>query len=526
MFTEKDLAFIKEKGMTVVQIEKQLQYFKNGFPSLQVVKPATTKDGIKQYAEKKQEELILLYEKSSKKLKKVKFVPASGAASRMFKSVFEVMNTYKGTEEDYLNMMADRGFNSIYYLCQNLKSFAFYTDLQNSLAKNQLSIEELSKNKDVVSLLKNLLTEEGLNYGNLPKGLLKFHKCDDGERTPVEEHLIEGVNYAVSGKKVFIHFTVSPDHLELFKKHIDEIRPKYEKKYQVKYDVSYSIQKTKTDTIAVDEHNEPFRNGNGKLIFRPGGHGALIENLNELKSDIIFIKNIDNVVQDRMKNDTLYYKKVLAGALLEHQEKVFKLVKKLKKRHKEALLLEAEDFLRKKLNVNPPDNYSEFSKDKKTEFLLSKLDRPLRVCGMVANEGEPGGGPFWVKNADGSSSLQIVEGSQISEDKKDLLNKSTHFNPVDLVCATKNYKGHPFDLTRFVDHNSGFISSKSFEGKELKALELPGLWNGAMADWNTLFVEVPISTFNPVKTVNDLLRAEHLYEKDWLTIQNGPSLVD
>lgn len=527
MFSEKDLTIIKEKGLTDDDIYKQVNRFKTGFPSIQVARPATINYGIKVLREKKLLELVSFYERDSKKLKKVKFVPSSGAASRMFKDLFEVMNSYDGSEEDYLKVMANRDFGSLYYICHNISNFAFYKDLKVAFEKSGYTFEEVSKKKDVLSFLKYLLTEQGLNYASLPKGLLKFHRSDEGERTPVEEHMIEGALYAANGKKVRIHFTVSENHLALFQKHVNELKEKYEKVFKVKYFIEFSLQKSNTDTIAVNLSNEPFRNNNGELLFRPGGHGALIQNLNDLEADLVFVKNIDNVIQDRLREDTILYKKALAGLLIQTRNGAFDWIKKLKKKRNVKYIEDASLFVRRCLGVNFPESFSVLSDNDKVEFLLTKLNRPIRICGMVRNEGEPGGGPFWVKQNDGSLSLQIVESSQFNEEDKALMKKATHFNPVDLVCSITNYKGEKFDLNSFVDVETGFISEKSVEGKTIKALELPGLWNGAMANWNTLFVEVPISTFSPVKTISDLLKAEHLFHKDLLVDKdNEHSVID
>lgn len=516
MLSKNDLIILQEKGITQKQIKLQLSQFKQGFPNLDIVRAAVIKDGVKQLSDKKINEYISMYESSSTKIKKVKFTPASGAASRMFKKLYEVVDNYKGTEDDYLNIMSDKEFQSIYYTCHNIKNFAFYNDLISSIEKKGITIESISKKKDFPFLLKSLLDTEGLNYGNLPKGLLKFHRTYDGEKTPTHEHLIEGINYAKTDKNVIIHFTVSSSHLNLFKDHIKIIAPILEKDNKVKFDISYSIQKPSTDTIAVDLNNMPVRDENGELVFRPGGHGALIYNLSDIDADIIFIKNIDNVVQNRLKDDTIKYKKTLAGVLLSVKNKASEYYNNLNNNISSNLIEEIEEFVKKQLFVIPPTNYNTLNKSDKIEYLINKINRPIRVCGMVKNEGEPGGGPFWVKDNDGSISLQIVESSQFCDEQKEIMQKSTHFNPVDLVCSIKDFSNNNYNLLDYIDKNTGFISSKSMNGKEIKALELPGLWNGAMAKWNTIFVEVPVSTFNPVKTLNDLLRAEHLYEKDLL----------
>lgn len=516
MLSEQDLNLLQKRGVTKTRIETQLNQFKNGFPNLKIARPAVGRDGVRQLTDKQLNEFVKIYDKTSKRIKRVKFVPASGAATRMFKHLYEFLENYHGTEDDFLSILAKKDFNSLNYMCMNLKKFAFYDDLMVSLSNNGTSMAELAKSKDYALLLKCILEDCGLNYGTLPKGLLKFHRTVEEERTPVYEHLVEGIQYAASGKKVALHFTVSSDHLELFKAHIEEISPKLQKDNKVKFDISYSIQHASTDTIAVDSNNNLVHDLNGDLVFRPGGHGALIHNLNAIDADIIFIKNIDNVVQDRRKPDTIMYKKVLAGLLLSIRKDAAEYFKKLNKKVKPDILVKVEEFIKKKLFNTLPPKYEKWSDLKKAKYLLSILDRPIRVCGMVRNEGEPGGGPFWVENADGSLSLQIVESSQFDDDQKDIMQKSTHFNPVDLVCSIKDFKGKKYDLLKFVDENSGFISVKSFNGQDIKALELPGLWNGAMANWNSVFVEVPASTFSPVKTINDLLRAEHIFERDLL----------
>ena len=358
-----------------------------------------------------------------------------------------------------------------------------------------------------------MLFPDGLNYGNLPKGLLLFHSYEEGNRTPVGEQMTEGTLYAKDKNGVVnIHFTVSEEHKELFELLVAARRLGYELKLGAKFRVSYSVQKPSTDTLAVDMENNPFRDEGGSLLFRPGGHGALIENLNDIDSDFIFIKNIDNVVPDRLKESEALYKQLLGGVLVKMQQRAFGYLGELTSgKCSNGKLQEILKFTENELCITSSDK-SFANEEELRNYLIAKLDRPFRVCGMVKNEGEPGGGPFIVENPDGTASLQILESSQIDiNDARavDAFKHGSHFNPVDLVCGVKCYKNNKFDLTQFVDKNTGFISQKSKNGKELKALELPGLWNGAMSDWNTIFVEVPVSTFNPVKTVNDLLRLEH-----------------
>jgi hypothetical protein len=499
---ETDLKTLASKGISEEQIKAQLEAFRTGFPFLNIEKAAAIGDGIVRYTEPEQEEYLKEWEDYLREGHRVvKFVPASGAASRMFKNLFEFLNQpYNLPKSDF-----EVKFFS------NLKKFAFYEDLNEVCKKNEgKDIETLTEEGEYKTVVRNLLEEEGLNYGNLPKGLLKFHAYADGNRTPVEEHLVEGALYAASDGKVNLHFTVSADHRELFEQKVREVKDVYATRYGVRYDVSFSEQKASTDTIAADMENEPFRDEKGGLVFRPGGHGALIENLNDIDGDVIFIKNIDNVVPDRYKGDTVRYKQLIAGVLVSAQRKAFAALEKLNSGDvSEKDLEEISDFCEKTLNNKQG---ARLPREEQIAYLRGKLDRPIRVCGMVKNEGEPGGGPYLIVNKDGSVSPQILESSQI--DTKDersmtIMKTATHFNPVDLVCGTKNYRGESFDLLKYVDPETGFISLKSKYGRDLKALELPGLWNGAMSDWNTLFVEVPVSTFNPVKTVNDLLREQH-----------------
>lgn len=514
MFTEKDINKILARGLTEAIVTDQINVFKHGYPSLKITKAATISNGVKVLTGTELSQLVAYYENNSQDLKKVKFVPASGAASRMFKYLFEVLNTYDGSEKEYLKIMENRSFGSFYNLFYNLRNFAFFNDLEDVLHSKKSSYDDILKRKDILSLLQNLLTAEGLNYANLPKGLLKFHEQEKVARTPVEEHLVEGALYAGIGEKVNLHFTVSENHIDLFKTHLKEVVGGYEEKFNIKYNIDFSIQKSSTDTIAVDLENNPFRDAAGNMVFRPGGHGALLQNLNEIFADIVFVKNIDNVVQDRLKGDTILYKKALAGLLIELRKETFDWIKKLNEQSTSKDIFEAIMFVADGLNNKLPEGFEERPEAEQINLLLEKLNRPIRVCGMVRNDGEPGGGPFWVVNVDNSVSLQIVESSQIDEDKKDLMKKATHFNPVDLVCSLSDYRGKQFDLNEYTNPDTGFISKKSLAGRDLKALELPGLWNGAMANWNTVFVEVPVSTFAPVKTVNDLLKEDHLYEKE------------
>lgn len=502
----KDLDVLKEKNITAEQFEEQLSYFKTGFPFLKIEKAAELNNGIIAISDQKEiDSYLSVWDRylSTGEKSVIKFVPASGAASRMFKDLFEFLDSSSPTPTSK--------FENTFF--DHIKMFAFYDDLNEMCIKNNhKNIDDLIKNNEHKAIVANLLHKDGLNYGQLPKGLLKFHHYNkDENKTPVEEHLVEGALYAQSGSNVKLHFTASTEHKILFEQHIASVIDKYSNTFDVKYNISLSEQKKSTDTIAADANNMPFRE-NGALIFRPGGHGALIENLNDLNGDVIFIKNIDNVVPEKLNTDTVKYKKLIAGILISLQKKTFAYLNELNKadistdKLNEILL-----FCEKELN-NRNESANSYNREALIDYLKTKLNRPIRVCGMVKNEGEPGGGPYLVKNNDGSVSPQILESSQIDMNDTrsvEIMKTSTHFNPVDLVCATKDYMGNKFDLTQYVDKNTGFISSKSKNGKELKALELPGLWNGAMSNWNTIFVEVPVSTFNPVKTINDLLRKEH-----------------
>ena len=513
MFTQNDLKQFETKGIPSSVIEQQLQNFEKGFPFAQLVKPATVGDGLDQLSTETLNRLVAYYNKQLESISVVKFVPASGAASRMFKALFEFIDQAAEHDQKVL-IQKEQGFNSPYNFIQNLKRFAFYPDLKETMKNVGLELEQLIETGNHVGVIDHLLNDKGLNYGSLPKGLLKFHAYEKDNRTSLEEHLVEAATYASkSGGEAFIHFTVSPEHLAKFKQKVEEAIPEYESMFEVHYQVTFSIQKPSTDTLAVDMENNPFRDTDGNITFRPGGHGALIENLNDIDADVVFVKNIDNIVPDRLKPETIRYKKAIGGLLLSLQEQIFKYLMQLTKENIEgALLDEISVFAHEKLNLHFVDSYKSYSAEDKRNYLIKKLNRPIRVCGMVKNEGEPGGGPFWVKNSWGEISLQIVESSQIDmndDAQKKMVRSATHFNPVDLVCGIKNYQGEPFDLHHFVDPETGFISIKSKNGKSLKAQELPGLWNGAMADWITLFVEVPIITFNPVKTVNDLLREQH-----------------
>lgn len=476
MFSKEDLQQIEQHGLTQAQVEQQIENFRKGFPYLKIVRAAAAGDGVLVMSDEQIAQAEARYNDAAANIKVVKFVPASGAATRMFKELFEYVNDDKRTP-------------GIDKLLDNIEKFAFWPELSKYIMPD-------SPDEEIVESI----VKTGLCYGSKPKGLVTFHSYPEGNRKAVEEHLVEGALYARSGDEVYIHFTVSSEHMGGFWDVLGATQPYYEERFGVKYNVSFSVQKPSTDTIAVNPDNTPFRTDEGKLLFRPAGHGALIENLNDIDADIIFVKNIDNVTTDERRGDTVKYKKALAGLLLELQEQAFEYLKVLEVGG--ADLEPIAKFIEEKLCVKLPEDYN-------SELLKGVLNRPIRVCGVVRNQGEPGGGPFWVDGGDGTESLQIAESSQIAPEDMHLMQSATHFNPVDLICGVKDSRGGKFDLTQYTDPSTGFISSKSSGGRDLRAQELPGLWNGAMAKWNTVLVEVPITTFSPVKVVQDLLRPEH-----------------
>ncbi|NIM13545.1 MAG: DUF4301 family protein [Candidatus Aminicenantes bacterium] len=512
----KDEKQLAAKGISEDQLLSQLEKFMKGSALVNLVRAATISDGIVRLSGNEKKELIELFEKESKTCKRIKFVPASGAASRMFKTLLAFYNNPAETVKREVIEKAEKGDPDYIFLrdfIEGLKNrkFAFYNELKKSVERDGLNLEGLLEGGNYKLLLEYVLTPKGLNYNDLPKGMIKFHRCDDYVRNPFEEHMVEGMAYSGNNNEVNIHFTIPPQSEKAIKDYIDSVRQRYEKD-GIRFNITFSEQKPSTDTLAVDDENNLFRDSKGELVFRPGGHGALIENLNELREDIIFIKNIDNVVHERLIEQTIQYKKVLAGYLLKARSLVFNSLETLSKEEvKEDEIDKIAEYAGNNLNIFIPGVFSDWVLQKKKEWLFKKLNRPIRVCGMVINKGEPGGGPYWVEK-DENISLQIIEEGQIDKKSRSqlkIMKDSTHFNPVDLVCGVKDYKGNKFNLIDFIAHDTYFISEKSMEGRPLKALELPGLWNGAMYDWITLFVEVPIITFNPVKTVNDLLREEH-----------------
>ena len=504
-FSKADIQHITAHGHTLDTVLAQREMCKRGMPFTTLQRPCTGGDGITVLPQRDIDALGTLYAQAVSAGRVTKFVPASGAATRMFQALMAVYEQQEPVESK--NQQDFRQF------ADNITRFAFYDDLQDLLGRHGCQVDTLLARGQYIELLAHLLTSRGLNYANLPKALLQFHRYADHCRTPLEEHIVEAAAYAQDGQQVArLHVTVTPEHTEAVQAHIEAIRQRYERA-GVRYEITLSTQSPATDTVAVDMEHTPFRDEQGQILFRPGGHGALLVNLEALAADIVFIKNIDNILPDHLKETTYCYKRALGGHLVALQQQIFFYLDTLAAGAVDAALLhEIWAFAQQQFAMTVPEGVLHTPQREQIRVLLDRLNRPLRVCGMVQNAGEPGGGPFWVKHPDGSMSLQIVEASQVdttSPEQRAIFAASTHFNPVDIVCGVRDYRDRPFPLSQFVDPDTGFIARKTYAGRPLKALELPGLWNGAMAHWNTVFVEVPLSTFSPVKTVLDLLRPEH-----------------
>ena len=525
MFTQDDVKQINDRGASLQGVESQVERFRKGFPWMDIVAPATPERGIEVLEEDEIQDVIDYIGETSI-AGACKFVPASGAASRMFKDIFAGMAVLESGGDLPADAAAAR-------LAAAVDRFAFYTEEMFGKVEDSREYR--------LDVAEKVLTDKGLGYGSKPKGVIRFHKYPSGEaRTAFAEHLVEGQDYMRDTEgNVSLVVTISPEHRPLFEAALEEVRAAYEERYGVKYNVRFTYQDKATDTVAVDKDNKPFRKEDGSLLFRPAGHGALIYNLNDVEEELVSIKNIDNVAVERLLPLTSKYKKALIGRALQLRDTIFGYLvefdmvtgqglseysvpipgvlsgyfsmpeDRYATNECQMLCNEIEEFLREELCIEMPE-----AKDCKERALAlkAKLNRPIRVCGMVRNQGEPGGGPFIIRAKDGSTSLQILESVQIDKENPaavEALKNATHFNPVDLVCCLHDYRGRKFNLPDYVDEDAGFISSKSYQGRELKALELPGLWNGSMSDWNTLFVEVPVETFNPVKVVLDLLRPAH-----------------
>lgn len=511
-FTTKDLEQFQKKGLSEQEVFSQIKIFEKGIAPTNLIAAATIGNGLLSFSKEEENTLKTFYKNNTHDLSIMRFVPASGAASRMFKFLFNFLDSFKFGEEtleDYFKRTNDK---EVAFFYENLSLFPFYKQAISQLNEKVKDYEVLTKGDRLYKFIEFILSESGFRFGTSPKGVLPFHAyTSDHILTAFEEHLIEAAA-CVQDLNVKIHFTISEQHKPLFENLTKEVLERVHKETKKEFELTYSFQKSSTDTIAVTEENKPFRIDDNTILFRPSGHGALIENLNDLDADIIFIKNIDNVVTTSNRAEVVNYKKVLAGLLLKIQQQTFSFLNQIDNDLND--FNEVVVFMTNHLNVKFSDDFKNWSFEDQKAFIVNRLNRPIRVCGMVKNEGQPGGGPFWTKDVNGVISLQIVESAQMDlseQDQKSIVNKATHFNPVDLVCGLKDYQGNSFELKDFVDKETAFISSKTQSGKALKALELPGLWNGSMAGWNTLFVEVPLITFNPVKTVNDLIKPGHQY---------------
>ena len=510
-FSEKDSIQIKKQGLTADLINGQIELIKSGMIYSNLVAAANIGNGILKIDKKQRLDYIKTFNKKQNQLSIVKFVPASGAATRMFKFLFQFFEDYNFNEESIESHLKKN--KDISRFLNGLEKLPFFEEVVYKIHELIPNFNDLPYAERCVEFVKTMLEETRLNYSYYPKGLLPFHKYGTQVSTAFEEHLLEATLYATSNNKADLHFTISEAHKKMFVGELEHIKEDIEDKTNTNFNISFSFQNKSTDTIALTSKDEIYREQDGSLLFRPSGHGALLENLNDLDYDIIFIKNIDNVVVSEHHDSISDYKKLLAGILIEAQDQAFKFLHQIETSDiNDTDIDEMTKLITGKMNVVVPKDFENSNLESKLFYLKEKLNRPIRVCGMVKNEGEPGGGPFWVKDENGQISLQIVESAQIdakNEHQVNLLKNATHFNPVDLACGVKNYKGEKFDLTQFVDPKAAFVTVKSHNGEEIKVLELPGLWNGSMAYWNTIFVEIPVSTFNPVKTVNDLLKPAH-----------------
>ncbi|RKS55179.1 uncharacterized protein DUF4301 [Gillisia mitskevichiae] len=512
-FSKKDIAQIQNKGLSLKVIEDQIAIFKRGNKPVKILAAATLGNGIKQVSKNQADKFVGIFEDLKHNLKLLNFIPASGAATRMFKELYIFVENFNPENDSLQEYFSRNESKKLKRFLDELPKLPFYEETLTSAINNFPDFNNVSIDNQKYYLVRSMLLEPGLELGNFPKGLVPFHKYKEHTATAFEEHLYEAGTYAEKNNKANLHFTVSKEHLDKFQNEYNEIRTRVEEQTGTFFQIGFSFQDPKTDTIAVDPSNEVFRTSSEELFFRPGGHGALIENLNNLDADVVFIKNIDNLVTASNREEVAFHKKMLAGNLLKIQQECFYYLEILNARNfTEISLQQIIQFSEDQLRLSVSSNFESLSEEEQIQKLILLLNRPLRVCGMVKNEGEPGGGPFLVEFSNGESSLQIIEGAQIETNdpqQNEIAQNATHFNPVDLVCGLRNYKGEKFDLNEFVDPEMSFITTKTKDGKELKALELPGLWNGAMAKWNTIFVEVPVSTFNPVKTVADLLKPSH-----------------
>lgn len=500
IFSPKDVRQIKALGISPADVEKQLAAYRHGANYLKLNRPCAVEDGILSLAPVQRKQLIDLYESEAGRCRIIKFVPASGAASRMFTDWFSASERGGfGSKE------LDRKF------FRDIRKFPFF----HFITENKSAAEFLER-KDISGLLKFILGKKGLNYGNLPKALIPFHRYPEGKfRTALEEHLAEAAGYAAGADGASrLHFTISEEHKRTIAQYLKKIIAKDEGICRGKYKVALSVQSVSTNMIAAGKNNQPLRDDKGELVFRPGGHGTLLANLNGLNADLIFVKNIDNIVPERLSEKNIPYKKMMGGMALKIQKEIFTFLCTLEKEEQDGSEIDRiVAYCSQTLNIVFPLGFVKQTKKRKVQTLFSLLNRPLRICGMVKNDGEPGGGPFWVEERDGTQTLQIVESAHVDKrvpQQAAIWDRAGYFNPVDMVCCIKDYQGDKFILDNYVNKDAYLITVKSEKGITFKALEVPGLWNGGMACWNTVFVELPLIVFNPVKTVYDLLRPQHL----------------
>lgn len=516
-FTQADLEQMEQLGITEAEVRRQLAIFEKGPQRLFLQRPCTPGDGIVLLEDQDQERLVVLWKEAAAKGRLSMFVPASGAATRMFAFLQRIGTQFhRVTREKIAEKFSEESSDAreLRIFMDSLDEFAFYEVLAEVMDKAGLSLEAQLNSGDYTEILEFLLKSKGLNYGSLPKALIPFHRYPDHSRTALQEHLVEAIHTVRDEEqRCRLHFTVAEENREEVESHGREAAARYGASFGVEYELSFSLQDPSTDTLAVDLENRPFRRPDGSLLFRPGGHGALLQNLNRCQGDIVFLRNIDNVTTGGHRDLVVQHQQMLAGMLLELQQSIFTYLRVLRSGSIESKAIEEVlDFVVHRLGGSPSEDFSQRSEKEKVSRLWELLHRPLRVCGMIKTKGEPGGGPFWVQESSGGLSLQIVEYAQIDEsspEQMDILHGSTHFSPVNLVCGLRDFLGRPFDLSKFRDPEAVFISRKTEYGRELRALEWPGLWNGGMAHWNTIFVEIPKETFNPVKTINDLLRPGH-----------------
>lgn len=515
-FSPRDLEDIRARGITPEEIKRQTDLLRAPPPPPVLDRPCTPEDGILTLKTDEASARIHLFDQAREEGRLSKFIPASGAATRMFKSLLAYRERHADVLRDVLEKESEQGdpdATEVLHFILGLPRFPFFDSLRALLQEKGINPSTLLSEGRYGPWVDLLLGKTGMDMASVPKALFPFHRVGSGVRTALEEHLIESVDSLRDGEGLCrLHFTVSDEHRERFDRELKDVLLRLEKTSRCRFQVASSVQKPSTDTVALDGDQRLARRKDGGILFRPGGHGALLENLNEAGGDVVFVKNIDNVGHESLPGETSHWDALLAGLLLDLQFHLSQRASWLTTRPKDSrILLEAEDFAARRLNIRPPEGHAEKEPAVRREWLLTRFNRPLRVCAVVKNTGEPGGGPFWVRGPDGETTAQIVESAQVSDDlgQKKIFQSSTHFNPVHMVCALRNARGESFDLRSFVDPDAVFVADKSADSRPLRVLERPGLWNGAMARWTTVFVEAPLSIFHPVKTVNDLLRPDH-----------------